>query len=72
MTEIRFLGDPSGQFTNSLDLAFDATAMFGHARSKRYAIVVEDGKVKEAHVESDNTGVNGKLKLGFLCKNATD
>ncbi|KAK3698785.1 hypothetical protein LTR37_016789 [Vermiconidia calcicola] len=55
---IRFLGDPSGQFTNSLDLAFDAAAIFGHARSKRYAIVVEDGKVKEAHVEPDNTGVN--------------
>jgi len=55
---IRFLGDPLAEFTNALDLAFDATAIFGQPRSKRYAIVVEDGKVKEAYVEPDNTGVN--------------
>ena len=58
--EIRFLGDPHATFTNALDLAFDATAIFGQPRSKRYALVVDDGKVVEAHVESDNTGVNGK------------
>ena len=30
-------------------------------RGKRYALVIEDGKVKEAHVEPDNTGTNGNL-----------
>lgn len=60
-TQVRFLGDPSGQFTKDLDLSFESAAVFGQDRSKRYALVVEDGKVKSAHVEPDNTGVNGKL-----------
>ncbi|KAI7566935.1 hypothetical protein KC346_g20871, partial [Hortaea werneckii] len=55
---IRFLADPHATLTNALDLAFDSTAIFGQPRSKRYALVVEGGKVSEAHVEPDNTGVN--------------
>lgn len=55
---IRFLADPHAAFTKALDLDFDATKIFGQPRSKRYALVIADGKVKEAHVESDNTGVN--------------
>lgn len=55
---VRFLGDPTGEFTEALDLAFDGTALFGNHRSKRYALVIEEGKVKEAHVEPDNTGLN--------------
>ncbi|KAL1310840.1 hypothetical protein AAFC00_001075 [Neodothiora populina] len=58
---IRFLADPKAEFTNALDLAFDGTAIFGQPRSKRYALVVEDGKVKEAHVEPDNTGMSVSL-----------
>ncbi|TKA71922.1 hypothetical protein B0A55_07925 [Friedmanniomyces simplex] len=54
---IRFLADPHAAFTKALDLDFDGTAIFGQPRSKRYALVVEDGKVKEVHVEPDNTGV---------------
>ncbi|KAL9100033.1 MAG: hypothetical protein Q9163_004550 [Psora crenata] len=57
-TGIRFLGDPSGKFAETLDLRFDSAAVFGNSRSKRYALVIEDGKVKSAHVEPDNTGVN--------------
>lgn len=53
------MGDPTGKFTAALDLSFDSTSVFGNERSKRYALVVEDGKVKEAFVEPDNTGVNG-------------
>ncbi|KAJ9310237.1 hypothetical protein DTO217A2_16 [Paecilomyces variotii] len=55
---IRFLGDPTGKFTEALDLTFDSASIFGNARSKRYALKIEDGKVKEAFVEPDNTGVN--------------
>ncbi|KAL8909211.1 MAG: hypothetical protein Q9207_000385 [Kuettlingeria erythrocarpa] len=55
---IRFLGDPDGKFTEALDLSFDSASIFGNNRSKRYALVVEDGKVKQAHVEPDNTGVD--------------
>ncbi|ROT35767.1 putative peroxiredoxin 5, prdx5 [Sodiomyces alkalinus F11] len=57
-TGIRFLGDPSAAFTKALDLDFDGTAIFGGVRGKRYALVVEDGKVKSAHVEPDNTGTS--------------
>ncbi|RDW78238.1 redoxin [Coleophoma crateriformis] len=55
---IRFLGDPTAKYTEALDLAFDGTAIFGGPRSKRYAMVIEDGKVKELHVEPDNTGLD--------------
>ena len=48
-------------FTKGLDLAFDGAKIFGGDRSKRYALVTENGAVKEAHVESDNTGLNGML-----------
>ncbi|KAK3657567.1 hypothetical protein LTR56_002342 [Elasticomyces elasticus] len=43
--------------SRALELDFDGTAIFGQPRSKRYALVVEDGKVKSVHVEPDNTGV---------------
>lgn len=46
MVQIRFLADQTGEFTKALDLDFDATKIFGNFRSKRYALVVEDGKVK--------------------------
>ncbi|OTB01966.1 hypothetical protein M426DRAFT_323052 [Hypoxylon sp. CI-4A] len=55
---IRFLADPAGEFTKALDLSFDAPAIFGGARAKRYALVVENGKVKSIHVEPDNTGTD--------------
>jgi hypothetical protein len=58
---IRFLADPHGELTSALDLSFDGAAIFGNARSKRYALVVENGKVTEAHVEPDNTGLNGMV-----------
>ena len=52
-------------FTKELDLSFDGASIFGGDRSKRYALVIEDGKVKEAHVEPDNTGLKGmSLMLG--------
>ncbi|KAL8915473.1 MAG: hypothetical protein Q9171_000037 [Xanthocarpia ochracea] len=57
---IRFLGDPDGKLTEALDLTFESGSLFGNNRSKRYALVVEDGKVKEAHIEPDNTGVDGE------------
>jgi 2-Cys peroxiredoxin 5 len=44
-------------------LSFDGAAIFGGDRSKRYALVIEDGKVKKAFVEPDNTGVKGMSLL---------
>jgi len=57
-TGIRFLGDPAAKFSEALDVAFDATGVLGNVRSKRYALLIENGKVKEAFVEPDNTGLS--------------
>jgi 2-Cys peroxiredoxin 5 len=58
--KFRFLGDTSGEFTRQLGLDFESAAIFGNNRSKRYAIVVKNGKVESVNVEPDNTGVDGK------------
>lgn len=63
--QIRFLADPTGAFTKALDLGFDVIPVFGHTRAKRYALVIEDGKVKSVHVEPDNTGTDGTLSIHF-------
>jgi 2-Cys peroxiredoxin 5 len=44
-----------------LDMAWDGSAIFGGDRSKRYAIVVEQGKVKSVAIEPDNTGTSVSL-----------
>ncbi len=59
--QIRFFADASGALTKALDLDFDGKAIFGNDRSKRYALVLEDGKVKSVHVEPDNTGTSVSL-----------
>jgi peroxiredoxin len=63
---IRFLADPHSELTSALDLSFDGAAIFGNARSKRYALVVENGKVTKAFVEPDNTGLDGMLYVFTL------
>jgi len=55
---VRFLGDPTAKWTEGLDLHFNGAAIFGGMRSKRYALKIEDGKVQEAFVEPDNTGID--------------
>ncbi|KAI5955842.1 hypothetical protein KGF54_001344 [Candida jiufengensis] len=57
-SSIRFLADSTGAFAKDLDLLFDATKVFGNERSKRYALVVEDGKITETFIEPDNTSVD--------------
>jgi Peroxiredoxin len=56
--QIRFIADAKGEFTEALDLLFDASKFFGNHRSKRYALLVEDGKVIKTFVEPDNTSVD--------------
>lgn len=64
-SKIRFLGDPSGAFARAFDTEFDSAAVFGSNRSQRYAVVTENGAVKDAYVEPDNTGVNGESFFFF-------
>lgn len=69
--KIRFLADPALDFTNAADVAFTAAAVFGGPRSKRYALLVEDGKVKDAFIEPDNTGLNSQSD-SLSCRRVTD
>jgi len=54
---IRFLADPAGEFTRAWDVEFDAAKFLGNNRSKRYAVLTENGKVTKVAVEPDNTGI---------------
>lgn len=50
---ITFLGDPCSELTKALDLVLDAPgpmAVLGNPRSKRFAMVVEDGKITAINV----------------------
>ena len=52
---IRFLGDPAGNFTRALDVEFEAAAILGNNRSKRYALLTDNGKVTKVAIEPDNS-----------------
>ncbi len=48
---ITMLGDPEAAFTRAVGMEFDAPPAGLIARSRRYAMVVEDGIVRTLHVE---------------------
>ena len=50
--QVRLLSDGNGAFSEALGLATD-TGAFGGIRSKRYAMVIEDGVVEHLFVEDD-------------------
>lgn len=66
--QFRFLADPTGEFTKAMDMNFDGSAIFGGDRSKRYTVVVKDGKVASVNVEPDNTGTTVSLADHVLGK----
>ena len=49
--KVRMLADGNAEFTKALGLALDASGFGMGTRSQRYAIVAQDGKVKELFVE---------------------
>ncbi|KAK6524196.1 hypothetical protein TWF694_005856 [Orbilia ellipsospora] len=56
---IRFLADPTGEFAKKMEMDFGKSVdIFGTLRNKRYAVVVENGKVTKVAEEPDNTGVS--------------
>ncbi|KAK0713134.1 Redoxin-domain-containing protein [Lasiosphaeria miniovina] len=63
---IRFLADPSGRFTKAMDMDFDGSSIFGNHRSKRYSILIENGKVTSVNVEPDNTGTSVSMAENVL------
>jgi peroxiredoxin len=51
--KIEFLADGNGDFAKAIDLALDASGAGLGLRSRRYAMLVEDGVVKKLNVESE-------------------
>jgi peroxiredoxin len=49
--KLDFLADGNGEFAKALDLTFDGSGNGLGTRSKRYAMLVEDGVVKKLNVE---------------------
>jgi peroxiredoxin len=49
--DIVMLGDGSGDFTRAVGLEMDGTKFGMGKRSQRYSMIVEDGVVKQLHVE---------------------
>jgi peroxiredoxin len=49
--KITFLADGNGDFAKAIGLDMDGTAIGFGIRSKRYAMLLEDGVVKALHVE---------------------
>lgn len=50
---ITMLADPLSEFTRAIGMQFDAPVVGLMGRSKRYAMVVEDGKVTHLNLEDD-------------------
>lgn len=59
--KIRMLADTCGAFTKAADLELDLSAVLGNVRTKRFAMVVEDGVVVGLNVEADGTGLSCSL-----------
>ncbi|XP_067113106.1 peroxiredoxin-5, mitochondrial [Osmerus mordax] len=67
--KVRMLADPTGAFTQAVDLMLDSDQIvqaLGNKRSKRYAMLVEDGVVKKVNVEPDGTGLTCSLASNML------
>ena len=49
--DITFLADGNGEFTRAIGMQLDASGFGMGERSKRYSMIVDDGKVKVLHEE---------------------
>lgn len=60
--KVRMLADPKADLVKALGLDFSgAVDVLGNIRSKRFAAVIDGGKVKHIEVEPDNTGTSCTL-----------
>jgi len=63
--KVRMLADPQAAFTKAVGLDVEAAGL-GGTRSKRYSMVVEDGKVTRLNVEPDGFGLTCSLAQPLL------
>jgi len=52
-TPVHFIADDTSAFTAGLGLIFDASPLLGGPRSKRYALIVDEGRVTHIAVEQN-------------------
>ena len=65
--QIRMLADTNGEFTKAVGLDQDL-AVLGGLRSKRYSMLVEDGRVLQLNVEPDGKGLSCSLAENTMSK----
>lgn len=63
--KVRMLADPGAEFTKAIGLDVNA-AVLGGTRSKRYSMIIEDGKVTALNVEPDGFGLTCSLSGGVI------
>mmetsp|Transcript_121580 Transcript_121580/g.242210 ORF Transcript_121580/g.242210 Transcript_121580/m.242210 type:complete len:160 (+) Transcript_121580:63-542(+) len=51
--KVRMLADTRCELTKALDMELDATAKLGNIRSKRYAMLIEDGKILKLGMDNE-------------------
>jgi len=64
--KVRMLADTGAAFVKAIDLDIDLTAVLGSVRSKRFAMLVDNGVVKAIEVEPDNTGLTCSVADTFV------
>ncbi|CDZ97208.1 Alkyl hydroperoxide reductase/peroxiredoxin [Phaffia rhodozyma] len=67
-TKIRFIADDTGAFVSALGLVFDASAIFGGIRSKRFALYANDGKIEALLVENSPGDLETSTAEALLAK----
>eukprot|EP01135_Chromosphaera_perkinsii_P002376 Nk52_evm30s222 gene=Nk52_evmTU30s222 len=63
--KIKMLADTNAEFSKAIGTDFDV-AVLGGVRSKRFAMVVDNGVVKAFNVEPDNTGLSCSLSENII------
>lgn len=63
--KVRMLADPAGDYVKSLGLDVNA-AVLGGTRSKRFSMIIDDGKVTALNVEPDGFGLSCSLSNEIL------
>jgi len=64
--KVRMLADTGAAFAKATDLDVDLTPVLGSVRSKRFAMLVDDGVVKAIEVEPDNIGLTCSVADTFF------
>nr|2XHF_A Chain A, PEROXIREDOXIN 5 [Alvinella pompejana]2XHF_B Chain B, PEROXIREDOXIN 5 [Alvinella pompejana] len=69
--KIRMLADMHGEFTRALGTELDSSKMLGNNRSRRYAMLIDDNKIRSVSTEPDITGLACLLSIQRQKENKT-